>query len=479
MGRRLRHQDMLARTALAGDVSESQFATISDAVKMNPFAEEKLLAATKDHSLAELKDLCAAVKREVTDPDERRWTIHSQRHFRCYTDTDGMRHLKAGANPEQLALLEAVIHQRHQKAFDEARKERRGEPFEAYGFDSFISVFDDALATARSEYATATGSTAVRLADRSYTGGPERFAVGEETPPICFPPADASPANTSPKSARLAGNGTASLGGRPLGTVRLASVSTVHDSSADRPGTDNRGRRDAHTPSGISTTANAAPPASSTGSPAGDDGALCSLASTSGSRQAFSPQGGTIRALASRTKIIVRVDYAAIVRGRVKEGEVCEIAWVGPISPSVAKELIDTGDPFLAAVLTRAEEVHSVVRLGRRPTTKQQTALEWTYPTYAARGCSSTMLLEVGHRTPWADSHVTVLSELNRLCSYHHDLKTRENWSLVEGKGKRDFVSGNDPHHPENCRQVRLSQVEKPLLPATRSRPTENRPARK
>jgi hypothetical protein len=37
---------------------------------------------------------------------------------------------------------------------------------------------------------------------------------------------------------------------------------------------------------------------------------------------------------------------------------------------------------------------------------------------------------------------------LDRLCHYHHRLKTTKRWALVEGSGKRDFVPPEDPRHP-------------------------------
>ena len=47
-----------------------------------------------------------------------------------------------------------------------------------------------------------------------------------------------------------------------------------------------------------------------------------------------------------------------------------------------------------------------------------------------------------------AASHTTILDLLDRLCPHHHDLKTIDNWALVEGRGKRAFVPPDDPRHP-------------------------------
>jgi hypothetical protein len=127
---------------------------------------------------------------------------------------------------------------------------------------------------------------------------------------------------------------------------------------------------------------------------------------------------------------------------------VCELAGYGPVAVSAIRDLIDTADPFLAAVVTAGEAVVGVAHLGRRPRAARQTALEWLYPTCAVEGCSAVARLENDHRVDWAASHLTVLDLLDRLCPHHHRLKTREGWRLVEGRGKRAFVPPPLAHGP-------------------------------
>lgn len=161
------------------------------------------------------------------------------------------------------------------------------------------------------------------------------------------------------------------------------------------------------------------------------------------------PNRSGSRSAGSRAKIIVRVDLPALLRGQVATGEVCELAGFGPVAASAVRDLIDTGDPFLAAVVTRGEQVVGVAHLGRRPTAHQQTALEWLYPTCAVEGCSTVTWLENDHRIDWARTHTTVLDLLDRLCSHHHDRKSLDGWGLVAGHGKRAFVPPGDPRHPQ------------------------------
>ena len=153
----------------------------------------------------------------------------------------------------------------------------------------------------------------------------------------------------------------------------------------------------------------------------------------------------------SGAKLLVRVDLEALLRGRAVAGEVCEIAGVGPVAVSAVRDLLDTGDPFLGAVVTRGEQVLGVAHLRRRPSAAQQSALEWLYPTCAAQGCSATTWLENDHRVDWATSRMTVLDLLDRLCAHHHDLKSVDGWRLVEGRGTRAFVPPQDPRHPRHA----------------------------
>ena len=159
---------------------------------------------------------------------------------------------------------------------------------------------------------------------------------------------------------------------------------------------------------------------------------------------------------ATRSKVIVRIDLGALLRGQPVTGEVCEIAGFGPVAVSAVKDMIDTGDPFLAAVATNGDQVLGVAHMGRKPNAAQQTALEWLYPTCAVEGCSTSVGLENDHRIDWAHTHFTLLDLTDRLCGHHHKLKTTKGWSLVEGRGKRAFVDREDRRHPSSRSGLRL-----------------------
>jgi hypothetical protein len=184
------------------------------------------------------------------------------------------------------------------------------------------------------------------------------------------------------------------------------------------------------------------------------DGATVDLAAaeavrnTIGAPARASRPSRRFRRAAARVKIIVRVNLEALLRGYPLSGETCELVGYGPVAVSAIRDMIDSRDPFLAALATKGQDIVGVAHLGRRASAAQQTALEWLYPECAVLGCPTQAFLENDHREDWAKTHLTVFEWLDRLCKYHHLLKTRDGWALIEGTGKRAFVSTDDPRHP-------------------------------
>ena len=144
---------------------------------------------------------------------------------------------------------------------------------------------------------------------------------------------------------------------------------------------------------------------------------------------------------------LIRADIEALQRGTVEGDEVCEIAGLGPIPVSVARELL--GDAILKLVITKGVDVANVTHLGRSPTVAQQVALWWQSPMCTAEGCTRTWRLENDHRIGWKETERTRVDEIDPLCEHEHDLKTYFGWSLVEGTGRRPFVPPDDPRHPK------------------------------
>lgn len=151
-------------------------------------------------------------------------------------------------------------------------------------------------------------------------------------------------------------------------------------------------------------------------------------------------------------KVIVRVDLAALLRGYPSDGEVCDIPGYGPVPVAAVRDMIASGNPVLAGVVTKGVDVATVAHLGRHPSAHQHTAMEWLDPRCRAEGCDRTVGLERDHRIDWQSTQVTLLRWMEWLCSHHHQLKTSKDWRLVTGEGIRPFVPPDDPRHPNHHR---------------------------
>jgi len=155
---------------------------------------------------------------------------------------------------------------------------------------------------------------------------------------------------------------------------------------------------------------------------------------------------------AGRAKVIVRIDWDALLRGWPIDGEVSEIAGIGPVHVSAVRSMVESGEPLLAAVVTKGVDVVNVAHLSRRSTAYQQTALAWLAPSCCVEGCNAVAHLEIDHEIDWVATKITWLAWLDKLCTHHHDLKTQHGWALVPGVGKREMVPLDDERHPRRAR---------------------------
>ncbi|MSO78645.1 MAG: HNH endonuclease [Acidimicrobiia bacterium] len=142
----------------------------------------------------------------------------------------------------------------------------------------------------------------------------------------------------------------------------------------------------------------------------------------------------------------VRIDHRAFVAGDTEPGEVCEIVGLGPIPVSVARRLAD--DAFLKAIITGVN-VLTISHLGRTIPAHLRTALDELFPECAIEGCNVAWSLEIDHNQPFEARGPTALWNLNKLCRYHHQQKTRHDLRLVgEGTNKR-LVPKAEWHPPD------------------------------
>jgi hypothetical protein len=157
---------------------------------------------------------------------------------------------------------------------------------------------------------------------------------------------------------------------------------------------------------------------------------------------------GTTKKTSPRFMALIRADIESLQRGTVEGDEICEIAGLGPIPATVARELL--GDAILKLVITKGVDVANVTHLGRSATVAQKVALWWQSPMCTREGCTRTQRLQDDHRLGWTNTHRTRVDETDRLCDHDHDRKTYYGWALIAGEGRRPMVPPDDPRHPRN-----------------------------
>jgi hypothetical protein len=146
---------------------------------------------------------------------------------------------------------------------------------------------------------------------------------------------------------------------------------------------------------------------------------------------------------------VLRLDLDALIRGITAQGETCEIAGLGPIPVSRARELL--GESILKLVLTRGKDVVNVTHLGRAPNMAQKVALLWQQPVCSREGCGRQARLQYDHRDEYRTVHCTDLWNIDPLCPADHHLKTNQGWALVNGTGTRPMVPPDHPDHPRHA----------------------------
>jgi hypothetical protein len=110
----------------------------------------------------------------------------------------------------------------------------------------------------------------------------------------------------------------------------------------------------------------------------------------------------------------VRVDHAALTRGGLEPGEICEISGIGPIPVDVARRL--AVDSILSVLVTDGVDVTAVAHAGRTIPTPIRRALLERDPVCVVPGCGARDGLEIDHVAPFAQSGPTSLANLARLC---------------------------------------------------------------
>ncbi len=124
----------------------------------------------------------------------------------------------------------------------------------------------------------------------------------------------------------------------------------------------------------------------------------------------------------------IRIDIDALKRGRTENGEICEIAGVGPIPVATATEYL--GEAFLKLLILDGTEIKTIAHMGRAIPAKLRTAVEERDRVCQVPTCDVTLGLEIDHIKPFAEGGPASLENLVRLCKRHHLQKTHDGYRL-------------------------------------------------
>lgn len=135
------------------------------------------------------------------------------------------------------------------------------------------------------------------------------------------------------------------------------------------------------------------------------------------------------------TLVHVFVDHKALVRGRTRNGEVCEIAGVGPVPVATARAL--ASDAYLKILVSDGTDIKAVSHPGRTIPARLRTAVIARAPKCEVVGCEVRHHLQIDHIVPREEHGPTRLDNLQRLCPHHHYLKTHKGYTIGGEPGAR------------------------------------------
>ena len=139
----------------------------------------------------------------------------------------------------------------------------------------------------------------------------------------------------------------------------------------------------------------------------------------------------------------MRVDYAALVRGRTVPGEVCEIVGGGPIPVSVAQRMLD--DSFLKMLLVDGTDVRAASRIPVAPSPLGcARAVEERSPECDIEGCHVTTQPRDRPQPARRGARADRAVEPPPPVPHHHEHKHRHRLRLVGELGRMRFVPASE-----------------------------------
>jgi hypothetical protein len=423
--RKLRDIPVVEAALREGRLSVAQAQLIADAAAVAPDKQTELVEAAGRLSLAELAQECGRVKAAADpDPEATYRRIRANRRLRQRTDAEGAWCLHGRGTADDGALFQHVLEPLIDEIYDKARRDGRYEHRDTYAYDALVALLHRYLGTEEGTDSSSDHGDQEDANDDRDRGDQHAANPGGDAGPGANDDRDRGDWGAANPGGD-AGPGDARGDAEPPPTTEPQIVPAATAAPSPPTFDDGRARRRPRAP----------------GQPA------------SGRMPTPSRRGKRKRSRVNpRYLALLRIDVAALQRGKALDGELCEIAGIGPVPVGVARRLL--GDAVVKLVVTKGTDVVNVTGLGRGPTAAQRIALLWQSPSCSNEACARSFV-QIDHRQPWAEAHETRLGNLDPLCPHCHRLKTHHNWALVDGSGKRPFVPPTDPRHPDEARHKR------------------------
>ncbi|HET6262043.1 MAG TPA: DUF222 domain-containing protein [Chloroflexia bacterium] len=156
----------------------------------------------------------------------------------------------------------------------------------------------------------------------------------------------------------------------------------------------------------------------------------------------------------------LRLDYAAIERGQLQRGEICEVPGIGPVPLKAARQMLVDSKQVVVAV--EGNDIRMVKGIGHSiPDKLRRAVYERCDYKCVVPGCLTCYQgLNIDHTTGVKQRGPTELYNLALLCDFHHRLKTHHGYRLQHYRYRWIWMGPHDPPPEDNPDQPEL-----PTLP--------------
>ncbi len=143
VGEALASQPGVEDALRGGRLTSQRAKLVTEALKVNPGREEDLLEGAEGDTVGQLKERCQRAKAEGRSKEQaeaHRRRLHENRRCWTFTDRDGAFGITALFAPEAGGRLKAALDVQCDRFFDQARREGRMEPPDAYRADALLAL---------------------------------------------------------------------------------------------------------------------------------------------------------------------------------------------------------------------------------------------------------------------------------------------------------------------------------------------------